>query len=131
MDLVKSWGAGLLVYVLGAFVSAAVAINAGAADQLNATDGALLWIALPTLLTFLLVAALADLVHAQASDRDRRGRRLLAVLTVPVLTIGLGLALDIARGSGTLAIVVSALASVAGTGLGLSATTWRRSRQSR
>ncbi|GAA2421114.1 hypothetical protein GCM10010191_35620 [Actinomadura vinacea] len=131
MDLVKAWSIGLLGYVLGAVIDAAVAVNSGAGDRLTEVDGALLWIALPALVTFLLITLLTDLAHSAATDHGRPGRRAVAVLTVPVLATLFGIAVGLARDSGTLGMVTSALASSAGTAAGFFAATWWRRRASR
>jgi hypothetical protein len=127
LDLVKAWGAGLLAYVLGSLIAAAVTIGSGAGDRLTSANGALLWVALPALIAFLVITVLADLAHAAAPGHRTPGRRAMAVLTVPVLAILLGIAAGLVQSSGTLGVVTSALASVAGTALGYFAPAlWRR-----
>ncbi|MEW2352534.1 hypothetical protein [Spirillospora sp. NPDC029432] len=132
MDLLKSWGAALLVYLVGAFVSAALVINARAGRELTTVDGGLLWVALPTLLTFLLVTLIADRVHAGGARREPRGgpgRHALAALAVPVLVIVLGVAAGVAQRNGIGGVLLSAAASLLGTALGFfGPAMWRRRR---
>lgn len=85
----------------GALVNAVVAVRVGAGDGLTALTGSLLWVALPSLIIFALMAGLAVLLHP-APYRYRAGRHALAALAIPVVAVLLGLVLGFAQGSNPL-----------------------------
>ncbi|GAA3944203.1 hypothetical protein GCM10023085_27760 [Actinomadura viridis] len=128
MKLIKAWGVAVLVYLVGATVSAALVVNANAGDALTGLGGAVVWGALPAMVVYILMTWLAALAHSGTATPDQPKRFALAALPVPVVTIVLGIAGSLVLDSAPLGTGASTAGSALGTLLGFLGAAWWRSR---
>lgn len=117
MDLIRSWLAAIVTWVLTMWITAIVGEAGGDQAAFGSFTGRLLWLYVPLMLAYLLIAGAASALHTRP-HRGRRTRHLIAVLTVPVVTVVLSTVLGAvghAAPSGLISsLVAAALGTVAG-----------------
>jgi uncharacterized BrkB/YihY/UPF0761 family membrane protein len=118
MDLAKSWLTALAVYLAGSMVTAFAAVaSKSQPDEFTGTGGAITWNAVPSLVIYLIMAALSALVHS-VPQRSHLSRHALAVLPVPALLILGGVVFGLVQGSSPAGVAAGALAAIIGTAAG-------------
>jgi hypothetical protein len=120
VDLLRSWGVAVAVYVVGSVLSALAAVLARDPDLLKGAGRSATWAAGSALLIYLLMAAFAALVHP-AQRRHDPVRHAIATLGIPAVAIVAGVGFGAAQGVTPAGNAASAVAAVAGalTGWGL------------
>jgi uncharacterized BrkB/YihY/UPF0761 family membrane protein len=114
MDLAKSWLVALAVYLAGSMVTAFAAVTSESPPEEFA---GIAWSAVPSLATYLAMAALSALVHS-APERSRTSRHALAVLAVPAVLILGSLVFGLVQRSSPAGIAAGAVGALAGTAAG-------------
>lgn len=128
MDLVRSWLAGIGGYLAGMFLASILGRMGGDQAAYAGFPGRLLWLYLPLLVAYAVVAGAAAAAHTRPR-RWRRGRHLVAVLPVPVLAILLSTVMSAISGlTGLGGVVLSVVFAVAGAagGMVLADIAWLR-----
>lgn len=111
MDLVRSWLAAIVAYFVAMWLSAVYgALGAGSYDHFLSR---VLWLYLPILVAYALIAAAAAAAHTRP-HRGRTGRHLVAVLPIPVLSIVFSTVMSAAGYTAVSGIVLSVVFSAAG-----------------
>ncbi|GAA1561522.1 hypothetical protein GCM10009678_50480 [Actinomadura kijaniata] len=116
MDIARSWLVAVVVYLVGATVTATLGIGARVTEEDLTGGGAITWNALPTALTFLLMTLLARAVHPDPARR-RPLRHAIASLGAPVVLTLLGVVLGAVQQDWN-EMAVSTAAALVGTGVG-------------
>jgi hypothetical protein len=115
MDLVRSWVAAIVFYVLGSVLTVQVATAARVSQQeLASMGGTIVWNLFPSLLIFFVMVALSALLHP-APQREEPRRHLIAVLGVPAVVTVFNLVVGFATGSA----VIGVIAGIVGSALGV------------
>ncbi|WP_067824708.1 hypothetical protein [Actinomadura kijaniata] len=116
MDIARSWLVALLVYLVGATVTATLGIGARVTEEDLTGGGAIAWNGVPTALTFLLMTLLARAVHPEPARR-RPVRHAVASLGAPVVLMLLGVVLGAVQQDWS-ETAVSTVGALVGTGVG-------------
>lgn len=117
MDLLRSWGVAVLVWLLGGVISVAVIVNTAPLSMLASLGGRVLVFYLPTFIVTVLMAALAALVHPSPA-RQRPARHAVAVLTVPAVSLLVGIVGGIGNPSASYSLAEAVAANTVAIVLG-------------
>lgn len=127
MDLVRSWVAAAVAWVVGMWITSVIGYAGVAHDAYVNFLGRLLWLYVPLLVVYVLIAGVASAVHTRPRRRQRV-RHLVAVLPVPVVTIVLSTVMGAIGPTETSGLVLSVAFSALGTVVGwlLADLAWSR-----
>jgi hypothetical protein len=117
MDLVRSWLAGIGGWVAAMWLTALLGRAGGDQGAFGSLFGRVLWLYLPLLVAYALIAGAAAGAHTRP-HRENRVRHLVAVLPVPVLMILLATVLSAGGPAALSGLVMSVLFACAGTAAG-------------
>lgn len=113
MDLLRAWGVGVLTYIAGSVISAMIAAGHTTVHTWSSTGGQVLWSGVPALIVAVVMTALSTILHPEPY-RSRRGRHLVAVLTVPVVVDIVEVIYGVERGAAIASTVASIIAVMLG-----------------
>jgi uncharacterized BrkB/YihY/UPF0761 family membrane protein len=114
MDLAKSWVTAIAVYLAGSMATVFAAVTSESPPDEFA---GIVWSAVPSLATYLAMAALSAIVHS-APERSRTSRHALAVLAVPAVLILGSLVFGLIQRSSPAGIAAGAVGALVGTAAG-------------
>lgn len=114
LDLVRSWGVAAGAYLIGTFITARLAYHGGRLAQFDGWAGRIIWLYVPFLLLYVVIAAAGALVHAEP-ERSQPGRHAAATLVVPLATLVAAAVLGVVGDLTVAGLVISLVVGLVGT----------------
>jgi hypothetical protein len=113
MDLIRSWLAAIVGYVVAMWLTSLLGGMGGDQAAYSSLIGRVVWLYLPLLVAYAIIAGAAAGAHTRPR-REQTVRHLIAVLPIPVLSILLSTVMSLAGYTALSGVVLSVVFSAVG-----------------